>query len=83
MLWLLGCKTGSFGFDCNETCEHCNEVNQCSKIDGICSTGCKAGFQGELCTSCSYFSNIYVKHSTRIYFVLKHIGIARERYNER
>lgn len=55
MLWLLGCKTGSFGFDCNETCGHCNEVNQCSKIDGICYTGCKAGFQGDLCRSSSYF----------------------------
>lgn len=52
ILWLLGCKTGSFGFDCNETCGHCSEVNHCSDIDGICQTGCKAGYQGDLCRSC-------------------------------
>lgn len=28
------------------------------------------------------FGDFYEKHITRIYFVLKHIGIARERYNE-
>lgn len=43
------CNLGSFGADCNETCGHCRNLNQCSNVDGKCLTGCKAGYEGEIC----------------------------------
>lgn len=45
----LECDKGSYGLECNETCGHCRDVNQCSNIDGTCKTGCAAGFEGGSC----------------------------------
>lgn len=45
----LECDRGSYGIECNETCGHCRDVNQCSNGNGSCLTGCDAGFKGDLC----------------------------------
>lgn len=44
-----GCQEGWYGFDCNETCGHCRDLDQCLHVNGTCSTGCESGFQNELC----------------------------------
>lgn len=45
----LKCDRGSYRIECNETCGHCRDVNQCSNGNGSCLTGCDAGFKGDLC----------------------------------
>lgn len=45
----IDCGRGWYGINCNETCGHCRDLDQCSKTNGTCLTGCDAGFQGELC----------------------------------
>ncbi|XP_052693255.1 multiple epidermal growth factor-like domains protein 10 isoform X1 [Crassostrea angulata] len=45
----LACDRGLYGSECNETCGHCRDVNQCSNINGTCLTGCDAGYLGDLC----------------------------------
>uniref|UniRef100_K1R1S2 Scavenger receptor class F member 2 n=1 Tax=Magallana gigas TaxID=29159 RepID=K1R1S2_MAGGI len=47
------CERGWYGVNCEETCGHCRDMDQCSNTNGTCLTGCDAGFQGELChTTC-------------------------------
>ena len=41
------CDKGSYGIGCNETCGHCRDFNQCSKVNGSCLTGCDAGYAGD------------------------------------
>lgn len=56
------CRKGSYGINCNETCGHCQDINQCSHINGTCLTGCESGFQGDFCkTPC--VKNSKVKNS--------------------
>lgn len=43
------CNTGSYGIDCKERCGHCLDVYKCSYTNGVCLTGCVAGYQGNLC----------------------------------
>ncbi|XP_065934347.1 uncharacterized protein [Magallana gigas] len=45
----MACEGGTYGAGCKETCGHCRDVNQCSFNNGICLTGCNAGFKGDLC----------------------------------
>lgn len=45
----LACDKGYFGTACNETCGQCDELEQCSNINGSCLTGCNAGYLGETC----------------------------------
>lgn len=49
--WRVACAEGSYGVDCNLTCGHCLDVNQCSNINGTCLNGCDAGYQGDLCNN--------------------------------
>lgn len=53
----IDCGLGSFGADCNETCGHCRDLNQCSNVDGRCLTGCEAGYEGELCKKSKLYLN--------------------------
>lgn len=46
---LIACESGLYGVDCNETCGHCKDVTQCFHVNGTCLTGCKPGYQDELC----------------------------------
>lgn len=55
------CETGTYGFDCNETCGHCRDVNQCMHSDGLCLTGCDNGYQGTLCQTRMSNANNYNK----------------------
>ncbi|XP_052694142.1 uncharacterized protein LOC128172387 [Crassostrea angulata] len=48
---VIACKRGSFGIDCNETCGHCRDINECSNVDGTCLTGCADGYEGNLCNA--------------------------------
>uniref|UniRef100_K1QU90 Uncharacterized protein n=1 Tax=Magallana gigas TaxID=29159 RepID=K1QU90_MAGGI len=43
------CDRGSYGSECNETCGHCRDADQCSINNGTCLTGCDARFKGDLC----------------------------------
>lgn len=45
------CKTGSYGVNCNATCGHCRNTQECFHIDGSCLTGCEAGYNGSMCKS--------------------------------
>lgn len=45
----IECNRGSYGFECNETCGHCRDVNKCLIGNGSCLTGCDAGFKGDVC----------------------------------
>lgn len=47
----IDCERGWYGVNCNETCGHCRDMDQCSNTNGTCLTGCDAGFQGELCNT--------------------------------
>lgn len=49
MFVTVACEGETYGAGCKETCGHCHDVNQCSKINGTCLTGCDAGFEGDLC----------------------------------
>lgn len=40
--------------ECNETCGHCRDVNQCLNSNGSCLTGCDAGFKGDVCKTGKY-----------------------------
>eukprot|EP00105_Crassostrea_gigas_P044497 XP_019928645.1 PREDICTED: uncharacterized protein LOC105342676 isoform X2 [Crassostrea gigas] len=47
------CGIGYFGYKCTESCGHCLDPAQCSPVEGTCSTGCSAGYFGQLCkTEC-------------------------------
>lgn len=56
----LACKCGFYGFECNETCGHCLDVNQCSNTNGTCFTGCDAGYKGELCKTRELMPTKYI-----------------------
>lgn len=45
----IECDIGYFGYNCAESCGHCIDQVQCSRVDGACPTGCSAGFSGRLC----------------------------------
>lgn len=47
--FISACDEGSYGGDCNETCGHCLDVKQCSKINGTCLTGCDTDYKGDMC----------------------------------
>lgn len=48
---VIECDMGSYGDDCNKTCGYCRDVNKCSHINGICLSGCDAGYQGDTCNT--------------------------------
>lgn len=54
-LFLIACDEGLYGLNCSEKCGHCRDIKQCSHLDGMCTTGCDAGFQGTLCETRRYF----------------------------
>lgn len=54
---IIACDRGSYGLKCRETCGHCQDVTQCSNINGPCFTGCKAGCQRDLCKTGRYLVN--------------------------
>ncbi|KAK3597706.1 hypothetical protein CHS0354_040082 [Potamilus streckersoni] len=45
-----GCNKGTYGYGCNQSCGMCFAGNKsCSTIDGQCTVGCEAGWQGGTC----------------------------------
>lgn len=48
------CEIGTYGVNCNETCGHCRDLNQCSYTNGTCFTGCNAGYHGAQCKTGEY-----------------------------
>lgn len=44
------CNEGKFGQNCNHSCGHCLDNDQCNYINGTCPNGCDNGFQGGQCT---------------------------------
>lgn len=51
---MVACDSGFYGVDCNKTCGHCRDLNQCFNINGSCLTGCDNGFQGDKCINRKY-----------------------------
>ena len=45
----IACENGTFGIDCNQTCGKCLENSICNRVNGICWTGCDAGYTGNFC----------------------------------
>ncbi|XP_034318933.2 uncharacterized protein [Magallana gigas] len=43
------CDIGYFGDNCTEECGHCIDGTLCSSVDGTCTSGCSAGYTGNLC----------------------------------
>lgn len=56
MQYISACNKGFYGEDCNETCGHCHGTNQCHHVNGTCSSGCAAGYQGDNCKTRMYTS---------------------------
>lgn len=50
-LFLIACKAGLYGFNCNETCGYCRDLTECVRFDGLCLTGCEVGYNGSTCKS--------------------------------
>lgn len=48
---LKACRISFYGTSCTEKCGHCTDVNHCDHDNGTCSTGCSAGYLGDLCKS--------------------------------
>lgn len=55
-MFSLACEKGSFGDNCSKICGHCRDVDKCSHSNGTCLTGCKAGYQGEICKTREFMS---------------------------
>lgn len=45
----IACDRGKYGSECNNTCGHCFDEDQCSNIRGTCLTGCDDRYLGSLC----------------------------------
>lgn len=43
------CKLTTYGETCSMKCGQCKRKKHCHHITGICTRGCKKGFQGERC----------------------------------
>lgn len=56
------CGKGLYGLNCNQTCGDCRGSNQCSYINGECSAGCIAGFQGKICKTGKHFLSSTLMH---------------------
>lgn len=61
--FISACDKGYYGTACNETCGQCDELEQCSNINGSCLTGCNAGYLGETCETRKYIDIAHV-HQT-------------------
>lgn len=51
---MIVCDYGKYGIECKDECGHCRDVSQCVYTNGSCLTGCKDGYQGELCKTRAY-----------------------------
>ena len=47
--FFTACLDGTYGHNCNNTCGHCLDVNECFHTNGTCFTGCGPGYTGDLC----------------------------------
>lgn len=45
-----GCAEGFYG-NCTAACGHCKNDAVCDKQTGACPSGCKDGYQPQVCTS--------------------------------
>lgn len=46
---LADCNGGTYGLNCNYSCGHCLDNNQCHYINGSCFNGCDSGYKGVDC----------------------------------
>ncbi|XP_071080721.1 multiple epidermal growth factor-like domains protein 10 [Haliotis cracherodii] len=46
----IECPDGSHGDDCHVPCGHCSDNIPCNKTDGLCPSGCAAGWTRPHCT---------------------------------
>ena len=45
----IACETGTYGKDCSNACGHCLNETNCIHTNGTCTTGCEAGYFGNIC----------------------------------
>ncbi|XP_052692253.1 multiple epidermal growth factor-like domains protein 10 [Crassostrea angulata] len=43
------CIDSKYGFDCSQSCGHCNKNKQCRHTSGLCPYGCDPGYTGSQC----------------------------------
>lgn len=53
---LLDCDIGTYGNECNNTCGHCINEDDCFYTNGTCLNGCDSGYLGALCKTCKYLT---------------------------
>nr|XP_022308762.1 uncharacterized protein LOC111114650 isoform X3 [Crassostrea virginica] len=45
----LACEPGTYGYECGEKCGQCEDQSKCFHTNGLCLTGCRNGYHGDLC----------------------------------
>ncbi|XP_046742503.1 uncharacterized protein LOC124409127 [Diprion similis] len=55
------CTEGYYGYNCQNTCDQCDQ-RKCSKISGLCFSGCKQHYVGRYCET--RLEHPYIEEST-------------------
>lgn len=48
-IWYSACEPGTYGYECGEKCGQCEDQSKCFHTNGLCLTGCRNGYHGDLC----------------------------------
>lgn len=44
-IFSVQCSSGTYGYNCAESCGHCLGTSACDPVDGRCANGCEPGWQ--------------------------------------
>lgn len=47
--YIIECNDRKYGDGCQRKCGLCLNMTQCDHVNGTCSQGCEAGYQGQMC----------------------------------
>lgn len=47
--YIIECNDRKYGDGCQRKCRLCLNMTQCDHVNGTCSQGCEAGYQGQMC----------------------------------
>lgn len=47
--FIIECNDRKYGDGCQRKCGFCLNMTQCDHVNGTCSQGCEAGYQGQMC----------------------------------
>ena len=51
-IFSVQCSSGTYGYNCAESCGHCFGRSACDPVYGRCSNGCDPGWQPPNCNTC-------------------------------